>query len=58
MISRLFTKTSPLVGDSKPLITFNRVVFPIPDGPIKATDSPGSMVIFKLDIIGCENGSY
>ena len=38
--------TSPLVALSRPPMIFSRVLFPLPEGPIIAENSPSS--IFKL----------
>ena len=45
-ISCPFNKIVPSVGNSKPAIIRNVVVFPHPDGPKKVTNSP--FLIFKL----------
>jgi len=35
--------TVPLVGRSRPAIMFSSVDFPLPEGPITATASPGAI---------------
>src|SRR4051812_1832252 len=40
-------RTSPLVGDSRPAVMRNTVVFPEPDGPTSTTNSPSSITSSK-----------
>ena len=44
LTSRPLTRTSPRLGSSRPIIRCSSVVLPLPDGPVIATDSPGSTV--------------
>src|SRR5678815_1719424 len=41
--------TEPLVGRSRPPIRFKRVLFPEPDGPINARNSPFGTVRLRLE---------
>ncbi len=47
VISSPDTATLPVVGRSSPPSRFRSVVLPEPEGPMKATNSPGSMSRFK-----------
>src|SRR6516164_3308464 len=46
------TVTVPLVGRSSPAIMFSSVDFPLPDGPITATDSPGAICMLTPSTAG------
>jgi hypothetical protein len=47
------TVTVPLVGLSSPAIRFSSVDFPLPDGPMTATASPGATCRFTSSSAGC-----
>jgi len=51
------TVTVPLVGRSRPAIMFSNVDFPLPDGPITATDSPGGICMRTPSTAGAASPS-
>src|SRR5581483_10614288 len=52
------TTISPLVGRSRPAMRFSSVDFPLPDGPMIATASPGVTVRLTSDTAGAAPLSY
>ena len=44
LMSKSLTMISPEVGRISPVISFMMVVFPLPEGPTRNTNSPSSMV--------------